>query len=221
MNREIILDTETTGLHPNNGHRIIEIGAIEMQDRVLTGEKFHYYINPERDVPKEAYEIHGISTEFLKDKPLFKDISTEFLDFIKEAKLVIHNAPFDIRFLNSELTMVGLPSLEVSESIDTLVIARKKYPGARVRLDDLCKRFKIDNSNRTLHGALKDADLLAEVYVELMGGRQTSFKISKDKEDIFTTISMTEKKVRGNKLIIFPTSEELDEHQQLMKKIIK
>ena len=155
--REIVLDTETTGLNPQDGHRIVEIGALEMVNKVLTGKKFHFYINPERDMPSEAYRIHGISSEFLKDKPVFKEIAKEFLDFIEDGKLVIHNAPFDIKFLNYELSLVNLPSLELSEAIDTLIIARKNYPGARVNLDALCRRFKIDNSSRDFHGALLDA----------------------------------------------------------------
>ena len=135
--REIVLDTETTGLSPRDGHRIVEIGALEMVNKVLTGQKFHFYINPERDMPQEAYRIHGISSEFLKDKPLFKDISDSFLKFIDNSQMVIHNAPFDIKFLNHELSLLNLPSLELANAIDTLVIARRTFPGAKVNLDAL------------------------------------------------------------------------------------
>ena len=218
--REIVLDTETTGLNPQDGHRILEIGALEMVNKVLTGKKFHFYINPERDMPSEAYRIHGISSEFLKDKPVFKEIAEEFLDFIEDGKLVIHNAPFDIKFLNYELSLVNLPSLELSEAIDTLIIARKNYPGARVNLDALCRRFKIDNSSRDFHGALLDAALLAEVYVELTGGRQTSFVIvNRESNEIQNDVVNV--MAEGNKLVVYPTEEELKKHQEFMEKFIK
>ena len=218
--REIVLDTETTGLNPQDGHRIVEIGALEMVNKVLTGKKFHFYINPERDMPSEAYRIHGISSEFLKDKPVFKEIAKEFLDFIEDGKLVIHNAPFDTKFLNYELSLVNLPSLELSEAIDTLIIARKNYPGARVNLDALCRRFKIDNSSRDFHGALLDAALLAEVYVELTGGRQTSFVIG-NRESNEIQNDVVNVMVEGNKLVVYPTEEELKKHQEFMEKFIK
>jgi DNA polymerase III subunit epsilon len=218
--REIILDTETTGLSPNGGHRIVEIGALEMVNKILTGNKFHFYINPERDMPDEAYRIHGISSDFLKDKPLFKEIAKDFLDFVEGGKLVIHNAPFDIKFLNHELSLVNLPSLELSEAIDTLIIARKAFPGARVNLDALCRRFKVDNTSREFHGALLDAALLAEVYVELTGGRQTSFSMSK-KVSNESLNQFVESKVEGNNLVIYPTEEELALHQEFMERIMK
>jgi DNA polymerase-3 subunit epsilon len=218
--REILLDTETTGLSPNDGHRIVEIGALEMVNKVLTGNKFHFYINPERDMPKEAYRIHGISSDFLKDKPLFKEVANDFLEFIEGGKLVIHNAPFDIKFLNHELSLVKLPSLELSEAIDTLVIARKTFPGARANLDALCRRFKVDNSSRDFHGALLDAALLAEVYVELTGGRQTSFSMSK-KSPSASLSQAVETKVVGNSMVINPTEKELALHQAFMEKITK
>lgn len=218
--REIVLDTETTGLNPHDGHRIVEIGALEMVNKVLTGEKFHFYINPERDMPNDAYRIHGISSDFLKDKPVFKEIANKFLEFIEGGKLVIHNAPFDVKFLNYELSLLNLPSLELSEAIDTLVIARKNYPGARVNLDALCRRFKIDNSSREFHGALLDAALLAEVYVELTGGRQTSFvmggEISSELEN-----NIMNTRVEGNKLVVYPTKEELSKHQEFIEKFVK
>lgn len=218
--KEIVLDTETTGLNPHDGHRIVEIGALEMVNKVLTGKKFHFYINPERDMPNEAYKIHGISSDFLKDKPVFREVADEFLEFIEDGKLVIHNAPFDIKFLNYELSLLSLPSLELSEAIDTLTIARKNYPGARVNLDALCKRFKIDNSSREFHGALLDAALLAEVYVELTGGRQASFVMSGGISSELQSNAM-DIKAEGNKLIIYPTEEELLKHQEFIDKFIK
>ena len=218
--REIVLDTETTGLNPQDGHRIVEIGALEMVNKVLTGKKFHSYINPKRDMPSEAYRIHGISSEFLKDKPVFKEIAEELLDFIGGGKLVIHNAPFDIKFINYELSLVNLPSLELSEVIDTLIIARKNYPGARVNLNALCRRFKIDNSSRDFHGALLDAVLLAEVYIELTGGRQTSFTIG-NRESNEIQNDVVDVMVGGNKLVVYPTEEELKKHQEFMRKFIR
>ncbi len=219
MSREIILDTETTGLSPNDGHRIVEIGALEMIDKVLTGEKFHFYVNPQRDMPQEAYRIHGISSQFLQDKPLFKEISEQFLDFIKDSTLVIHNAPFDIRFLNHELSLSKLPPINLSNAIDTLIIARKAFPGAKVNLDALCRRFKVDNSSRQYHGALKDAELLSEVYVELTGGRQTSFSLkNKIVENNFDQTDNSQ--IKGNKIVVIPSSDELDLHEKLMKKIL-
>lgn len=216
--REIVLDTETTGLSPRDGHRIVEIGALEMENKVLTGNKFHFYINPERDMPQEAYRIHGISRDFLKDKPLFKDIADTFLKFIDNSQMVIHNAPFDIKFLNHELSLLNLPSLEVENAIDTLIIARKAFPGAKVNLDALCRRFKVDNSSRQYHGALKDAELLAEVYVELTGGRQTSFVI-KNESIGFNSDKDLSVDTLGNKIVIRPTQEEQIFHKEFLQKI--
>lgn len=218
--REIILDTETTGLDPKSGHRIIEIGMIEMIDKTVTGEKFHYYINPERDVPLEAYRIHGISSEFLQDKPFFRAISEGFLDFISGSTLVIHNASFDMKFINHELSLIGVPSIDMSNVIDTLALARKKFPGAKVNLDALCKKFKIDNSSRNFHGALLDAKLLSEVYIELMGGRQSSFTISvKNAEERLQ--GKTNNSARIKTPVVLPSEEELSAHNKLMKKIPK
>ena len=216
--REIVLDTETTGLSPRDGHRIVEIGALEMENKVLTGNKFHFYINPERDMPQEAYRIHGISGDFLKDKPLFKDIADTFLKFIDNSQMVIHNAPFDIKFLNHELSLLNLPSLEVENAIDTLIIARKAFPGAKVNLDALCRRFKVDNSSRQYHGALKDAELLAEVYVELTGGRQTSFVIKNESKG-FNSDKDLSVDTLGNKIVIRPTKEEQIFHKEFLQKI--
>lgn len=170
--REIILDTETTGLRPAEGHRLVEIGCLELINHVPTGEIFHCYINPERDMPEAAFAVHGLSEEFLRDKPLFKSVAEEFLGFIETSPLIIHNAAFDLSFLNAELSLIDRDPLSPERAIDTLEIARRKFPGAQNNLDALCRRFNVDNSNRTRHGALLDAELLAEVYLELIGGRQ-------------------------------------------------
>ena len=170
--REIVLDTETTGLDPSLGHRLIEVGCIELFNRIPTGQTFHRYVNPERDVPAEAYLVHGISAEFLKDKPGFGDIADALLSFLGDAPLVIHNALFDHGFLNAELERVERPLIARERLVDTLLLARRKHPAGPNRLDDLCLRYGIDRSRRTKHGALLDAEILAEVYVELIGARQ-------------------------------------------------
>lgn len=170
--REIVLDTETTGFEPSEGHRIVEIGAVELFNHMPTGKTYHQYINPERMMPKEAFEVHGLGDDFLRDKPVFRQIGRAFLDFIGDAKLVIHNAAFDVKFLNFELKQIGLPVLEWGRAIDTLAIARQKFPGSPASLDALCRRFGVDNSAREKHGALLDSEILAEVYLELIGGRQ-------------------------------------------------
>jgi DNA polymerase-3 subunit epsilon len=170
--REIVLDTETTGLDPKEGHRIVEIGAVELENHVPTDRHFHVYIDPQRDMPEEAFAVHGLGNDFLRGKPLFADVADEFLAFVGDAKLVIHNASFDMMFLNAELDWASRPQLPMHQAIDTLQIARQKYPGAPASLDALCRRFNIDNSARTLHGALLDSEILAEVYLELLGGRQ-------------------------------------------------
>ncbi|HMQ40356.1 MAG TPA: DNA polymerase III subunit epsilon [Paracoccus sp. (in: a-proteobacteria)] len=171
--REIVMDTETTGLDPATGDRLVEIGAVELMNHLPTGRTFHKYINPQRDVPEGAVAVHGLTAEFLSDKPLFADVAGEFLDFIGTGtKLVIHNASFDMKFLNAELKMCGRPALPWSRALDTLALAREKFPGAQNSLDALCRRFGIDNSARTLHGALLDSEILADVYLELIGGRQ-------------------------------------------------
>ena len=170
--REIVLDTETTGIEPADGHRLVEIGCVELLNHVPTGRVWHQYINPQRDMPPEAFEVHGLSAQFLSDKPVFRTVAAEFLAFLGEAKLVIHNAAFDMKFLNAELGWAGLPQLAPHRAVDTLAIARKRFPGSPASLDALCRRFGIDNSSRTLHGALLDSEILAEVYLELIGGRQ-------------------------------------------------
>ncbi len=172
--REIVLDTETTGLDPAGGHRVLEIGAVEIVHQSLTGRVFHTLINPERDVPQDAVRVHGHSSEVLKDKPVFASIVDDFLAFIGNSKLVIHNAEFDIRFVNAELTRLGLATIAMDRVVDTLALARKKHPGAPASLDALCDRYRIDRSRRVRHGALLDAEILVEVYCELSGGRQRS-----------------------------------------------
>lgn len=176
--REIVLDTETTGFDPESGDRIVEIGAIELMGHIRTDKTFHVYINPERDMPDDAKAVHGLDNDFLRDKPKFREIGAQFVEFIGDAPLVIHNATFDMRFLNAELRWMGLPEMPSSRAIDTLAIARKKFPGAPASLDALCRRFGIDNSARTLHGALLDSEILAEVYLELIGGRQPDFGLA-------------------------------------------
>src|SRR5437667_7267621 len=172
--REIVLDTETTGLDPLQGHRVIEIGCVELVNRFPSGKTFHRYVNPEREVPPEAFAVHGLSAELLKDKPLFAAIVDELIDFIGDAPLVAHNALFDLGFLNAELDRVGKALVARERLVDTLMLARRKHPAGPNRLDDLCTRYGIDHSRRSKHGALLDAEILAEVYVELIGGRQAS-----------------------------------------------
>jgi DNA polymerase-3 subunit epsilon len=186
--REIILDTETTGLDPAAGDRIVEIGAVELLNHLPTGRTFHVYINPERDMPKEAEAVHGLSTSFLSDKPVFAAIAGDFLDFIGDATLVIHNASFDVGFLNAELGFLGHASIPPERVVDTLHIARQKHPGSANSLDALCRRYGIDNSKRTKHGALLDSELLADVYLELIGGRQRALVLEATVTKRATTI---------------------------------
>jgi DNA polymerase III subunit epsilon len=176
--REIVLDTETTGLDPFQGHRLVEIGCVELINGIPSGQTFHSYFNPERDMPPEAFAVHGLSEEFLKDKLFFSEVADDLLAFLGDASLVIHNAGFDIGFLNAELERVRRPPLARERLVDTLLIARRKHPGGSNRLDDLCARYAIDNSRRTKHGALLDAELLAEVYVELIGARQAQLVLA-------------------------------------------
>ena len=176
--REIIFDTETTGLDPNTGDRIVEIGCIECINHVPTGATFHVYINPERDMPEAAFKVHGLSSDFLRDKPVFAAIAQDFVDFIGDAKLVAHNAFFDLGFINAELKRLGYDIVDSSRIVDTLALARKKNPFGPNSLDALCARYGIDNSRRTKHGALLDAEILAEVYLEMMGGRQTGLDLA-------------------------------------------
>ena len=178
--REIVLDTETTGLDPSAGHRIVELAGIELINAVATERFFHRYVNPERDMPEEAFQVHGLSTDFLAQHPPFGAIVDEFLDFVGDAPLVIHNAEFDMRFLNAELGRCGRRPLPQTQSVCTLIMARQKFPGAQASLDALCRRFAIDNTHRTKHGARLDAELLAEVYLNLIGGRQRGFELGSD-----------------------------------------
>lgn len=189
--REIVLDTETTGFDPFSGDRIVEIGAVELLNHMPTGETFHVYINPERSMPQEAFGVHGIGPDLLeppqkpekgqvtlRDKPVFAKFGQAFLDFVRDSRMVIHNASFDMKFLNFELDRMGLRTLPKEQALDTLAMARKRFPGSPATLDALCRRFQIDNSNRTLHGALLDSEILADVYLELSGGRQPDFGLS-------------------------------------------
>jgi DNA polymerase III subunit epsilon len=182
--REIVLDTETTGLDPLRGDRLVEIGCVEILNRMPTGQTFHRHINPERDMPAEAFAVHGLSGEFLADKPLFAHVVEDFLDFIGDAPLVIHNASFDIGFINAELDRIKRPQISRDRLVDTLLLARRKHPGVSNRLDDLCSRYAIDNSRRTKHGALLDAELLAEVYIDLIGARQSQLVLAAESRDI-------------------------------------
>ena len=184
--REIVLDTETTGLDPLRGDRLVEIGCIEILNRMPTGQTFHRHLNPERDVPAEAFAVHGLSSQFLADKPLFAHVVDEFLEFIADAPLVIHNASFDISFINAELDRMQRPPIARDRLIDTLLLARRKHPGVSNRLDDLCSRYAIDNSRRTKHGALLDAELLAEVYIDLIGARQSQLVLAAEVRDART-----------------------------------
>ena len=181
--REIVLDTETTGLDPLRGDRLVEVGCIEIYNRMPTGQSFHRYINPERDMPAEAFAVHGLSSAFLADKPVFATVVDEFLEFIGDAPLVIHNASFDISFINAELDRLKRGPISRDRLVDTLLLARRKHPGVSNRLDDLCSRYAIDNSRRTKHGALLDAELLAEVYIDLIGARQSQLLLASEASD--------------------------------------
>ena len=226
--REICLDTETTGLDPKDGHKIIEIACFELINKVKTGKVFHSFVNPRRDVPHEAFRIHGISTEFLKDKPTFDLVADKFLDFIGDDVLVIHNASFDIKFLNFELNILRKKPLEMSRVIDSLMLARKKFPGGQNSLDALCKRFNLDLSKREKHGALIDTELLCNVYIELMGGAQEGFGFDNVKKNEATKNNQIVELVvlKNNKKIIpdrnFVVSDtELKEHQDFIKNNFK
>ena len=219
--REIVLDTETTGLDPTQGHRIVEIGAVELWNQMPTGKTYHQYINPQCSMPEEAFAVHGLSEAFLSDKPIFEKIAQEFLDFVQDSKMVIHNASFDMRFLNHELSKLNLRTLPNDQAIDTLMIARRKFPGASVSLDSLCRRFNIDNSMRTLHGALLDSEILAEVYLELTGGRQPDFELGQSltplKNDGQAQNRGSVQKTRPKALPSRLTQEEKDAHNAFVK----
>lgn len=214
--REIVLDTETTGMDPLDGHRLVEIGCVELENHLPTGRTYHQYINPERDVPEEVVAVHGLTTERLASEPTFGEIVGDFLDFLGEdSKLVIHNAEFDMKFINAELKMFGFPDFDKKRVFDTLALARKKFPGSPANLDALCRRFHIDNSNRTLHGALLDSELLAEVYLELLGGRQQGLGIDQKQELKTAESKAVERKYREPRE--FPVPELEQEAYRVMK----
>jgi DNA polymerase-3 subunit epsilon len=187
--REIVLDTETTGLDPLRGDRLVEVGCVELFNHMPTGQTFHRYMNPEREMAAEAFAVHGLSTQFLADKPFFHEVVDELLEFIGDAPLVIHNASFDISFINAELDRIKRPAIPRDRLVDTLLLARRKHPGVSNRLDDLCSRYAIDNSRRTKHGALLDAELLAEVYVDLIGARQSVLVLATETTEIRLGVS--------------------------------
>jgi DNA polymerase-3 subunit epsilon len=211
--REIVLDTETTGLDPLRGDRLVEIGCVEIFNRMPTGQTYHVYINPERDMPAEAFAVHGLSTEFLAGKPLFTEVVDEFLAFIADTPLVIHNASFDISFINAELDRIKRPVVTRDRLVDTLLLARRKHPGVSNRLDDLCSRYSIDNSRRTKHGALLDAELLAEVYVDLIGARQSQLILASEVATAQVGHGDTPRRQRGIPLAPRVTEAERDAHR--------
>lgn len=215
--REIVLDTETTGLDPSKGDRVVEIGCVETMHHIATGESFHVYINPERDMPVEAFNVHGLSEEFLSDKPVFAEILGDFMTFIGDSPLVIHNAEFDMKFLNSELKKLGRPMLDRDRAIDTVAMARRKFPGAQANLDALCRRFEIDLSRRDKHGALLDAELLADVYLQLCGGLQPGLELAGNeaKSDSPVVIQRQAREARAHA----PSPEELAAHALLVKSL--
>jgi DNA polymerase-3 subunit epsilon len=217
--RQIVLDTETTGLDPALGHRVIEIGAVEVMNRRLTDRRFHHYLNPERDSDSGAIQVHGLTAEFLRDKPKFRDIAAEFLDFIRGAELVIHNAPFDVAFLNAELTLMDLEGIEAccGGITDTLRLAKDLHPGKRNGLDALCERYQVDNSTRTLHGALLDARLLADVYLAMTRG-QDSFAMDLREVDQWQA-GLEYAVERVSILVLIATDEEVAEHLRLLEEI--
>ncbi|HYE52945.1 MAG TPA: DNA polymerase III subunit epsilon [Azospirillaceae bacterium] len=216
--REIVLDTETTGFDPLNGDRIVEIGCVELLNHVATGRVYHQYINPERDMPAEAFAVHGLSAEFLSQHPTFAEIAGDFLDFIGDDPLVIHNAAFDVGFLNAELTRLGLPKLAANRAIDTVAIARRRFPGAPASLDALCRRFEVDNSGRSYHGALLDSQLLAEVYLELLGGRQPGLVLGASGTTAAAEAVKVERPFRAPRAHA-ASAEELAAHEAFLKQI--
>ena len=213
--REIVLDTETTGLDPANGDRVVEIGCVETMHHIGTGESFHVYINPERDMPQEAFNVHGLSEEFLSDKPVFAEIIGDFMAFIGDAPLVIHNAEFDMRFLNAEFKKLGRPLLPRERAIDTVAMARRKFPGAQANLDALCRRFEIDLSRRDKHGALLDAELLADVYLQLCGGLQPGLELAGSEAQSNSPV-IIQRQARPPRAHA-PSPEELNAHATLVE----
>ena len=216
--REIILDTETTGLDPDAGHRIVEIGCVELLHRLPSGRQFQKHLNPERDMPAEAQAVHGLTAEFLAGQPKFSEIVEEFLEFIGTAPLVIHNAQFDLKFLNAELARLGKPAIEPARTVDTVALARRRFPGAQASLDALCRRFEIDNSARSVHGALLDCQLLADVYLELSGGRQAGFDLGHAGRAAAPGTPNRERPTRPAR-IHEPTPEETAAHEVLLARM--
>ncbi len=216
--RRIALDIETTGLDPHQGHKIIEIGCVELENNFPTGKVWQRYVNPNRSMPQEAYEIHGLTEDFLSEKPFFAEVVGEFIAFINNAELIIHNASFDLKFINCELELLSKNTLSSYEVIDTLKMARKLFPGMPSSLDALCKRYKIDISKRIKHGALLDAELLAEVYLEMQGGRQQGIELVSEKKEI-TQLKEQENNLNYSKKIYSLNSEELKKHEILRNKI--
>ena len=218
--REVVLDTETTGLKPEEGHRIIEIGCVELINHLPSGQQFHSYFNPEREVPSEATAIHGLTWKDLQDQPSFGDGAAEFLGFLGADKLVIHNAEFDLRFINTELALVNLPIIAPDRAIDTVSLARRKFPGTPASLDALCKRFSIDNSMRDKHGALLDADLLAQVYVELIDARQPVLGLTADNRERGTSL-VTPPRTHRSPRAHSASEDEIKKHRMLVSKLQK
>ncbi len=217
--REIVLDTETTGLDPGSGHRIVEVACLELINHIPSGRRFQRYLNPDRDMPDDAHAIHGLTAAFLADKPRFGDVAAELLAFIDGAPLVIHNAEFDMRFLNAELARLEQAPLASHQAVDTLHLARRKFPGSPASLDALCKRFNIDNSARELHGALLDAELLAEVYLELIGGRQAGFDLVQAEARAAAAASASQAQIRPPRILDAPSIEELAAHAALLVRL--
>mgnify|MGYP001318015509 CR=1 FL=1 len=221
--RQIVLDTETTGLEPKQGHRIIEVGCIELINRSETNQNFHQYINPERDVEDGAFNIHGLSNEFLSNKPRFSDVAQEFIEYVRGSELIIHNAPFDVGFINSELKLLGKKWGRLEDYctvFDTLTLAREKHPGRKNNLDALCKRYEVDNTQRDLHGALLDAKILVDVYLKMTGGQTNLSFDSNELESIKKNKSDKHKNNRHEKLVVIePTESELEQHHLLLKSI--
>jgi len=218
---EIALDTETTGFDALSGDKIVEIGCVKLKNHIPSDETFHVYINPERIVPEDSIRVHGLTNEFLDDKPIFSEVASDFLEFISDYPLVIHNAEFDMGFLNAELQNIGLPKI-ANKIVDTLLIARQRYPGSPANLDHLCKKFSIDNSNRTLHGALLDAELLSEVYLEFNGGREP--ELLKESQNLKTDSMQSnfiQEKIDIKQRVFDVSQEELDAYNEMMKKIKK
>lgn len=217
--REIVFDTETTGLDPLSGHRVVEIGCVELFNRLPTGKTFHTYLNPGRAVPSEASMVHGLTDEFLADKPMFAEIVDDFLTFIGDAPIVAHNASFDMNFINAELTRTGYKALEKDRAIDTVLIARKMFPGAPASLDALCKRFNVSLADRKMHGALLDARLLAEVYLELCGGRQPDLVMESQAEAVEAVVTEQRQREHRAPRPHAPTEAELQAHEAFLAQI--